>query len=343
MSVSLTPIITSAGLQAVLNATNDGVQARITHVALGDTGWEPTNAATALLNERHRVSVSNGERIQPTQIHITAVENGTNEYWVREIGFILDDGTLFAVWSHPTQALAWKAADVDLLLAFDMVLSALPEDSVVVDGTGGVNLAPATQTHEGVVRLATTAEAQAGVLSGAVVMTPAGSRAHGDARYANVVHLHAWGDVQGKPSVFPPSSHQHAWSQITNKPTAFTPLSHNHDSIYTQTHDFVVTSGFVQTNNRYSRAGWAGYNDWTRNYADIYPPSGFTISHLMGFIASVGIIYFSGGVNSDDSLYTRWRRETSSNRVRVICANSENRPDGNGVGSYINYLAVWRK
>ena len=317
MSVSLTPVMTLAGLQAVLNATNDGVQARITHVALGDIGWTPDNTATALRRERNRVAISNGRRIQPRQIHITAVENGAIQYWVREVGFILDDGTLLAVWSHPTQALAWKASDVDLLLAFDMVLSALPADSVVVDGTGGVNLAPATQSNEGVVRLATSAEAQNGSLNSAVAMTPASSRRHGDARYARVSHRHPWNQIDGKPSTYPPSTH-------------------NHDTRYIRTSNFRVTSGFVRTNNRYSSVGWAGYNDWTRNYADIYPPYGFTMSHLQGFIASIGIIYFAGGVNSDDNLYLRWRRET--NRVRVVCNNSENRSN-----SYINYLAIWRK
>ncbi len=336
MSVSLTPVITTAGLQAVLNASNDGLQAKITQVALGDNGWTPTNAATGLKRQRNRVLISNGDRIQPTQIHITAVENGTTEYWVREIGFVLDDGTLLAVWSHPTQALAWKAADVDLLLAFDMLLSALPADSVVVDGTGGVNLAPATNINEGVVRLATTGEARDGLLSSAVVMTPAGSRAHGDSRYARASHRHAWTEIDGKPLGFPPSSHRHTWSQIYSKPSTYPPSTHNHDTRYIRPSNFRVTSGFVKTNNRYSKTNWAGFNDWTRNYADISPPFGFTMSHLQGFIASIGIIYFSGDVNGDDNMYLRWRRE--SNRVRVICNNSENR-----ASAYINYLAIWRK
>lgn len=209
MSVSLTPIITTAGLQAVLSATNDGLQAKISHVALGDIGWSPNNSATRLKAEKNRVAVSNGTRIQPTQIHVTAVENGSTEYWVREVGFILDDGTLFAIWSHPTQALAWKAAGVDLLLAFDMLLSALPADSVTIDGTGGVNLAPATQDQEGLVRLATSQEAIAGALNSAVAMSPADSRAHGDARYSRLSHRHPWSEIDGKPTVYPPVSHNH--------------------------------------------------------------------------------------------------------------------------------------
>ena len=87
MSVSLTPVVTLAGLQAVFNATNDGLQARISHVALGDLGWSPNNQATGLRRERRRVAVSNGSRINPTQIHVTAVEDGSTEYWVREVGF----------------------------------------------------------------------------------------------------------------------------------------------------------------------------------------------------------------------------------------------------------------
>ena len=322
MSVSLTPVVTLAGLQAVFNATNDGLQARISHVALGDLGWSPNNQATGLRRERRRVAVSNGSRINPTQIHVTAVEDGSTEYWVREVGFFLDDGTLLAIWSHPTQALAYKAGDVDLLLAFDMVLSALPADSVIVEGTGGVNLAPATTSKEGVVRLAATNEARAGALSTAVVMTPAGSRVHGDARYSRLGHRHAWGEIDGKPASYPPSTH-------------------NHDTRYIRPANLRMTSGFVRTNNRHSQVGWAGYNDWTRNYADIFPPYGFTMSHLQGFNASIGIIYFAGNVNDDDNLYLRWRRQTD--RVRVICANSENRANTSGIGSYLNYLAIWRK
>lgn len=336
MSVSLTPIITTAGLQAVLSASNDGLQAKISHVALGDLGWSPTNSATRLKREKNRVPVSNGTRIQPTQIHVTAVENGNVEYWVREVGFVLDDGTLFAIWSHPTQALAWKAAGVDLLLAFDMLLSALPADSVTIDGTGGVNLAPATQSKEGLVRLATNQEAIAGSINSAVAMSPADSRVHGDARYARISHRHDWDNLDEVPSEFPPEDHEHDWDEITGKPRTYEPSSHDHDTRYIRKSYFRVTSGFVKTENRYSKSNWAGFNDWTRNYADISPPYGYTMSNLQGFIASIGVIYFDGNVNDDDMLYLRWKRETD--KVRVICNNSENEAN-----SYINYLAIWRK
>jgi hypothetical protein len=77
---------------------------------------------------------------------------------VRELGVYLADGTLLAVWSHPTQALAYKTAGSDMLLSYDLVLSALPPNSVTVDGTGGLSLPSATDTQMGILRLANAAE-----------------------------------------------------------------------------------------------------------------------------------------------------------------------------------------
>lgn len=336
MSVSLTPVMTLAGLEAVLNAESTGVNARITEVGLGDFGWAPDGNATALRNERNRVSITGGSRIAPTQIHITAVENGEIDYWVREIGFYLEDGTLLAVWSDSTQALAWKSADVDLLLAFDMVLSSLPAESVDIVSTGELNLAPATETTEGVVRLANIDEARAGGINAAVVMNPAATRAFCDARYARVDHRHTWGSVLGKPSVFPPSEHTHTWASLSERPSTFPPSEHHHDERYARNEDFRVTTGMSRVTNRRSGVGYRGELDWDSNRVEIFPPSGFTMQHLQGFLASPGIIYFGGEVDGNDTLYCLWRREPD--RIQVICANSENRDE-----SIIHYLGIWRR
>ena len=153
--------------------------------------------------------ISQSRRMSPNQIHITAIENGDKSYWVREVGFILSDGTLLAIWSHPTQALAYKSNDIDLALAFDLGLSALPADSIVIDGTGSLDLAPATASKVGVIRLATQEEAQGGLISGAVAMSPAGSQAHGDLRYAPKTHQHGWQEIDGKPATYQPAVHNH--------------------------------------------------------------------------------------------------------------------------------------
>ena len=41
-------------------------------------------------------------------------------------------------------------------------------------------------------------------------------------------HGHAYSDISGKPSTFPPSTHGHTYSEISGKPTAFPPTAHGH-------------------------------------------------------------------------------------------------------------------
>lgn len=79
-------------------------------------------------------------------------------------------------------------------------------------------------------------------------------------------------------------------------------------------------------------------NDFTKNYAYIYPPSGFAITDLASFVPSIGQIYFNGNVGSDDTLFCNWKNDVANNRIVVICNNSENRQN-----SVINYLAIWKK
>ncbi len=134
MSEAITPIITDAGLQAVFNTHNDGVQAVISHIALGDVQWTPDQTATGLRAEQQRVPIAEGARVQSHQIHVVALaDNNDATYWVNELGFYLEDGTLLAIWASEDEALAWKSSSTDLSLAFDLVLKALPPDSVTVN------------------------------------------------------------------------------------------------------------------------------------------------------------------------------------------------------------------
>lgn len=134
MSKALIPVITTRGLAAVFNAQNTGLSAEITHIALGDHGRTPSKNEVGLVNERMRIAIADGVRIDDHQIHLTGIADGSSEFWVREIGFILADGNMLAVWSD-IDPLAYKSAEVPLLLAFDLVLAALPANSVNIIGT----------------------------------------------------------------------------------------------------------------------------------------------------------------------------------------------------------------
>jgi hypothetical protein len=141
MSTPLQPVITQAGLAAIFRATNDGLSAQITHIVLGSTGYTPVQTQTALRSKKGTYPISDGQKLSSTQLHLTAVADDAAEYWVREVGFLLSDGTLLAVWSDPAQALAYKSPNAELLLAYDLSLAALPANSVTINSTGaGLNL-----------------------------------------------------------------------------------------------------------------------------------------------------------------------------------------------------------
>lgn len=141
MTTPLQPVITTAGLAAIWRADNTGVAAEITHIGLGTSAYTPVKSQTALKARKGLYPISDGERLSETLLHLTAVADDALEYWVREVGFYLSDGTLLAVWSDPTAALAYKSTAAQLLLAYDLSLSALPADSVTINSTGaGLNL-----------------------------------------------------------------------------------------------------------------------------------------------------------------------------------------------------------
>lgn len=130
---ALVPTITDSGLRAVLAADNAGLDAVISHIALGNQAHSPTRIQTALKNEQQRLPVAAGARVGDHQIHLEALADGEADFWVREVGFFLESGEMLAIWSDPETPLAYKAAGQDLLLAFDLSLTALPADSVTVE------------------------------------------------------------------------------------------------------------------------------------------------------------------------------------------------------------------
>lgn len=136
MSILLKPTITTAGLQAVFNAENNGLSAKITAIALGDTGYAPTQDRTALTTERSRVPIASGSMASPTQAHMTVMEDTDKDFWVREVGFFLEDGTLFAVYSDASKVLAYKSPDVALILAFDLAITGVPSGAITIVDQG---------------------------------------------------------------------------------------------------------------------------------------------------------------------------------------------------------------
>ena len=71
------------------------------------------------------------------------------------------------------------------------------------------------------------------------------------------------------------------------------------------------------------------------NYFDVFPPSGYTMSNLLGFIPSMRIVHYAGGVDGNDSI--RCQFEERSDRIRVWVQNTEQRSTPSG-----NFFSVWQ-
>lgn len=141
MSTPLVPQLLDSGLTAIQLASGDGIKLRVTHIALGDAGYTPTAGQAGLRHEIVRYPVADGKAVGPRQLHLTALADDSAEFWVREVGFVLESGAFLAVWSSPSRALVYKQAGLELLLAYDLTLAGVPPDSVVVQSTGaGLNL-----------------------------------------------------------------------------------------------------------------------------------------------------------------------------------------------------------
>ncbi|WP_428243419.1 phage tail protein [Gynuella sp.] len=143
MSMNLKPVITDAGITALIDAKNRGIRAKITHVGVGDGGDGPYTASrdmTALKHEIQRSFVEGGELVgtQQNQLYLTStISDEGNDipdiYPIYEIGFFLENGVLFAVYASEEKKLAEKIYGTDFVLAFDLVLTGTEAESIIID------------------------------------------------------------------------------------------------------------------------------------------------------------------------------------------------------------------
>lgn len=138
---ALIPIITNAGLQATINASEDGVEAKITHIAFGDAGgnagrYNASATQTGLVRERVRIPVGGGQRVSPFEIAIEALLDTGPTFTINEVGFVLEDGTFLAIWASSEFSLAVKTAGIPMALVYNLALSGIPPGSVNISISG---------------------------------------------------------------------------------------------------------------------------------------------------------------------------------------------------------------
>jgi hypothetical protein len=113
------------------------------------------------------------------------------------------------------------------------------------------------------------------------------------------------------------------------------PVNENHAAtktyVDTRLPQYTFTYGVT-----YSQSGFTnqvGSWNFASNYFDIYPPAGKSMGNLVGFIPSISVIHFAGGVDGNDSLLCFY---TLGDRIRVYVQNTEQRSAPSA-----NWLAIW--
>ncbi|MCA8880393.1 MAG: phage tail protein [Rhodobacteraceae bacterium] len=168
--------ITDAGRAEIVNANNTGTgPVLIAEVGFGTGAYAPDPAQTALGAETKRLGTVAGVMVADDTIHVSVVDESGDAYDIAEFGLYTDNGTLFAVYSDPSGTFMQKAAQSALLLAIDIQLATISAASLSF-GTANFANPPASETIQGVIELADTAEARAGT-DAVRAMTPATARA----------------------------------------------------------------------------------------------------------------------------------------------------------------------
>lgn len=146
MSVStINFTITTAGLQALINATNTGLDLKLTHIQLGSGNKTPDKSETALIAPQQIQPITVGSRPAPTQIRMTVVFPITASFKISEIGIWAGmpgqaTSVLFAYWSNPSGDLMTTVPGVDFVFTHDMTVdsSIASNVEILIDPNSGL-------------------------------------------------------------------------------------------------------------------------------------------------------------------------------------------------------------
>ena len=133
--IKLIPITTVAGLQKFFQVSGlPEVKLKLTHIGFGDAGYTPDKNQTSLRNEILKVPIASG-KVFPADGYMdlsALIPEDSPAFWIREIGWYLEDGTLAFVWSHPEVPIAFKNKNLKLLAGISVRVTDVPLDKVEI-------------------------------------------------------------------------------------------------------------------------------------------------------------------------------------------------------------------
>lgn len=163
-------MVTQAGLNALVDAQNGETEAiQVAEIGLANAPFIAAPTLIALPHEFKRIAAISGMAVSETVIHQTAQDISADVYTAYGFGLFLADGTLFAVYAQPAPIVS-KVAIATFLIAVDIAFL----NAVAVDiefGAATFLYPPASETVQGVARIATNALADAGV-DDVTIMSP---------------------------------------------------------------------------------------------------------------------------------------------------------------------------
>jgi len=173
--MAFTFIVTNAGRAALVNADNTGT-APVTIAAVGVSAnaVSADPAAAALPGEVKRIAALSGDVVADDTIHLIVRDESADVFTVRSLALYLSDGTLFGLYGQ-ADVLLEKSAQAMLLLAIDVRFEDVDASTLTFGDSNFLN-PPATTAVQGVVELATDAEATSGS-DGVRAVTPKGMKA----------------------------------------------------------------------------------------------------------------------------------------------------------------------
>ncbi|MBP0020216.1 MAG: phage tail protein [Cyanobacteria bacterium SBLK] len=142
--MSITAIVTTAGLSELTNAVKSGLTINLTEIAVGDGTWATPadTTATTLQNEVLRFAIDQWQQVGTDSIKLASSVRSDSEFTIREAAVFTATGTLFAVWQRNDPPLLFKSAEVsNLLVSSTFSVTGLPAKNItIVDSGSELNL-----------------------------------------------------------------------------------------------------------------------------------------------------------------------------------------------------------
>lgn len=129
-------LITHAGIAAAIRAGDLGIEYKITHISIGSAGYVPNPEQTALVAEIQKKALTRGALVAQGQLHFETVWDGDEEFEGKELGYWLEDGTLFAVDSRDGEVITYKRKNTVVTEACELNLAASTIENITVEMLG---------------------------------------------------------------------------------------------------------------------------------------------------------------------------------------------------------------